>query len=215
MTEVKYTLTTRGTYRPPPFQQLGSVVQDSINSDPKTLVKSLKERRDLPPVFGEVESADARHLTLKLEAPPAPKPPRGPKKKVVFVTKSADEPDPLMDKWAIVPVILLAFGIAGLAGTFLFRRVFVRRKKVRNVNQERLGTYLMGGTDRFAVADIDIDEEMDHKRDSYREEEDERRSKKKKKRGNRVEGARRRRRRGETAGRRGEGTIAGTTILRG
>ena len=42
---VTYTFTTRGKYSPPPFEQLGNIVSESINADPVGLVKSLKDTR--------------------------------------------------------------------------------------------------------------------------------------------------------------------------
>ncbi len=76
-----YSYTTRGMYHPPPHEELGEIVSDSINADPVGIVKSLGDRAGgegeddgdgppMPPVFAEVESAVSRHLTtLK---PPLP-----------------------------------------------------------------------------------------------------------------------------------------------
>jgi len=61
---VIYTLTARGHYRPPPYQQLGSVIEDSINSNRKEVANSLKEVEALPE---EVLAEDvyAKWLTMK------------------------------------------------------------------------------------------------------------------------------------------------------
>jgi hypothetical protein len=78
---VTYSYTTRGMYHPPPREELGEIVSDSINADPVGIVKSLGDRAGgegeddgdgppMPPVFAEVESAVSRHLTMK--KPPLP-----------------------------------------------------------------------------------------------------------------------------------------------
>jgi len=150
-TEVTYTLTTRGAYRPPPFEQLGSVVEDSINTNRGILVRSLQDKQELPPIFHEVEGANARRLVVEPEP-----------KKTILVTRT-DDPEEKIAGWATLPIIILSFMIATLVGMFLFRRVFVRRKKPRKVDDERLSTFIMGGTDRFAVADFDVEAENNQK----------------------------------------------------
>ncbi|EJK69502.1 hypothetical protein THAOC_09233, partial [Thalassiosira oceanica] len=90
---ITYEVSARGTYRPPPYGQLGSGFEESINKDPDGLKNGLKERAvkgnetegglttgneteggltmgnetegGLPVVFLKVQSSGARHLTVK------------------------------------------------------------------------------------------------------------------------------------------------------
>jgi len=144
-TQVTYTITTRGKYRPPPFEQLGAIMTDSINADPQGLVKSLKDKEGLPPVFNEVEGANARHLTVKV---PEKKAQGLGGARVQILNETSDTNDG-MASWATVPIILLSLLISALMGTLLFRRVFVRRKKKRKVDY--LSRYLMSDSG-FAVS---------------------------------------------------------------
>ena len=146
-TQVTYTLTARGTYRPPPYEQLGTVLQESINSDPEAVVKSLKDREsnDLPAIFDEVETASARHMTLKVGG-------SGVKDIQDVVTESAaadgsegNNSDGMVD-WAKVPIVLLSLLIAGLFGILLFRRAFVRRTKKKIAVGDDVISYLNEGT---------------------------------------------------------------------
>lgn len=151
--QVKYTLTTRGAYNPPPHEQLGAILEDSVNRDPGGLVKSIKERRGegLPPVFEDVEDVDASHLTVQI--PQKGKVPAisVAERQEISNAKAAEESRGRMADWATVPVILLAFLIAALMGMLLFRRVFVRRK--RGVKRDHVGIYLKEGhTGSFTVS---------------------------------------------------------------
>lgn len=109
--QITYTLTTWGSYNPPPFEQLGTIVSDSINADPEGLVKSLRDKESgLPPVFEEVDELKARHLTTKVEN-----------------VQQFNEQSKGLASWATVPTILMAFMILVLTGLLLWRRVFTRR----------------------------------------------------------------------------------------
>jgi len=70
---VTYSLTARGHYRPPPYQQLGSVIEDSINSNPQEVVRSLKEEvealHDVDIIGGDVYT---EWLTMKEKQDPKP-----------------------------------------------------------------------------------------------------------------------------------------------
>jgi hypothetical protein len=115
---VTYAYTTRGKYNPPPFEQIGEIVSDSIDADPMGVVKSLGNRAgdgttddggtseiQIPPVFAKSQGAVSRHLSLK--KPPSP---------VVVVPYS------IIEGWATVPIVLLAASIAALVGALLYRR---------------------------------------------------------------------------------------------
>jgi len=136
--QVTYNITTLGSYKPPPFEQLGAIISDSINADPQEFVKSLKDREgsNLPPIFEEVEDLTARHLTTKVgKVLPPP---------ISEIQESNEVGKEHMDSWAIIPVILMAFMILGLLGLLLFRRLHLRRvNKVYATNdvyrQQRLG----------------------------------------------------------------------------
>jgi hypothetical protein len=118
---VTYSYTTRGKYNPPPSEQLGEILSESINDDSVGVVKSLGERGGegnnddsetlLPPVFAESEGAVSRHLSLK--------------KPIVLVSDS----NSTVASWATVPIVLLTASIASLIGVLLFRRLLGRRAK--------------------------------------------------------------------------------------
>ena len=133
---ITYTLTTRGSYSPPPRVQLGDIMQESINSDPQGLTKSLKDKEGLPPVFEEVEEIKSRHLTVKTKTEHLPG---------LEAILDAQEADPAFAKWAIVPILLCLLGIFGLVGLFLFRRVFVRRVKPGTKHNDGIKIFLNGG----------------------------------------------------------------------
>lgn len=61
--QVTYVLTVRGHYRPPPYQQLGSVVEVSINRDSQKLALALKDREALPDIVAQ--DVEAKWLTMK------------------------------------------------------------------------------------------------------------------------------------------------------
>jgi len=127
--QVTYNITTLGAYNPPPFEQLGTIISDSINADPQELVKSLKDREgsNLPPVFEEVEDLTARHLTTKVgKVLPPP---------ISDIQESNEVGKERMDSWAItegnqtkpilVICIVITSGLFVLLGAFLlFRRGF-------------------------------------------------------------------------------------------
>merc|ERR1712161_105648 len=58
-----------GAYHPPPFGQLGTILEDSINRDPDRLTRSLRDQADMPPAFRAAESTGFTHLTLKTPEP--------------------------------------------------------------------------------------------------------------------------------------------------
>lgn len=158
-TQVKYTITTRGSYKPPPYEPLGTFVQDSINRDPKGLVKSLKDKEvALPPVFEEVEEVTARHLTIKVQQP------KETLSGLEALENALNEPTG-MAKWATVPIILCALGIFGLTGALLFRRMFTRRVsptthdgKIQKMKRDPFADYINTGSG-FAVSQHDPEED--------------------------------------------------------
>ena len=153
--DVTYTITTRGQYRPPPFQQLGTIVSDSINRDPMVLVKSLKEKGniedevELPPVFDDVEEANVRHLTLK----------NSPFYTIGGVQVYAVDSGGLA-RWATLPIALISVAIAGLICALLFRRLFTRREKKKvGFSDDLFRIYVKEGSGfaaRAANSDNDI-----------------------------------------------------------
>jgi len=133
---VTYTFTTRGKYSPPPFEQLGTIVSDSINADPVGLVKSLKDK---DPVFEQADdTVNVRHLTLKKEEK-SPSSPIG----AVQVFSKAQSTDSGLASWATVPLILLSASIASLVGVLLFRRVLGTRRQ-KQVTDYPLKVYMSG-----------------------------------------------------------------------
>ena len=147
---VTYTFTTRGKYSPPPYEQLGTLVSDSINADPVGLVKSLKDRENpevqLPTVFDDVDDANVRHLTLKnneqlLTAA------GGMGLYGSLQVQAANEGGGLAS-WASIPVAILSASIASLVGVLLFRRVFTRRQKQVS-NDHPLTMYMKSGSVGF------------------------------------------------------------------
>ena len=133
-TTITYEISARGRYRPPPFEQLGSGIEDSINRDPAGLKRGLEERAGtdgsgaLPAVFATVESTGARHLTVKAARAPT----------VVVMDSSPGS----FEEWATVPLVLLGAAIASLTLAFVGRRVLVRRVVKR---KDRFGAYLAKG----------------------------------------------------------------------
>ena len=138
---VTYTFTTRGKYNPPPSQQLGALISNSINADPVGLVKSLKDKENsLPSVFEEVDDVNVRHLTLKkVEETKQPSTPIG-ISQVVY--SEAPSSSGALASWAFLPVIVLSAAIGVFIGLFLFRRVFTRRKQV---GDDPLSLYVKNG----------------------------------------------------------------------
>jgi len=141
---VTYTFTTRGKYSPPPFEQLGTIVSDSINADPVGLVKSLKDK---DPVFEQADDVNVRHLTLKKEE----KSPSNPIGAVQVFSKAQSSTDSGLASWATVPLILLSASIASLVGVLLFRRVFTRRQKQVS-NDHPLTMYMESGSVGFTAS---------------------------------------------------------------
>jgi len=140
---VTYTFTTRGKYSPPPFEQLGTIVSDSINADPVGLVKSLKDK---DPVFEQADdTVNVRHLTLKKEEK-SPSNPIG----AVQVFSVAQSTDSGLASWATVPLILLSASIASLVGVLMFRRVLGTRQK--QVTDDPLKMYMKSGSVGFMTS---------------------------------------------------------------
>lgn len=151
---VTYTFTTRGKYSPPPYEQLGTLVSDSINADPVGLVKSLKDRENpdvqLPPAFDEVDDANVRHLTLKnneqlLTAA------GGMGLYGSLQVQAANEGVGALASWTTVPIAILSVMIASLVGVLLFRRVFTRRQKQVS-NDHPLTMYMKKGSVGFGAS---------------------------------------------------------------
>ena len=105
--------------QPPPHEQLGHFVQNSINADPTELVRSLREESTLP--FQNLESVESSHLTI---GPPAPK--LCPGCFGLQAITNVDEGG--LQSWAEVPVILLSLMIAALTFAFFARRIWKRRR---------------------------------------------------------------------------------------
>jgi len=109
---VIYTLTARGHYRPPPYQQLGSILEESINSNQQGLVNSLKEVEALPEEI-PVEDVYAKWQTMK-ETSDAP-----------VETVNTNDEFVFVESWAFALVITLALGLVlfviGLVGAYFYR----------------------------------------------------------------------------------------------
>ncbi|KAL7510518.1 hypothetical protein ACHAXN_007418 [Cyclotella atomus] len=116
--EITYTFTAQGTYNPPPHEQLGYFVQNSINANPADLVRSLREDKTLP--FQDIISAESSHLTV---GPPPPKVCTGCFGLQAIV--ALDEGG--LKSWATVPIILISLMIGGLTFVFFGRRLWKRR----------------------------------------------------------------------------------------
>ena len=148
---VTYTFTTRGKYSPPPYEQLGTLVSDSINADPVGLVKSLKDIENpnvqLPEVFDEVDDANVRHLTLKNNEQLL-KAAGGMGLYGSLQVQAANEGVGGLASWASIPVAILSASIASLVGVLLFRRVFTRRQKQVS-NDHPLTMYMKKGSVGF------------------------------------------------------------------
>ena len=139
---VTYTFTTRGKYSPPPFEQLGTIVSDSINADPVGLVKSLKDK---DPVFEQVDDdVNVRHLTLKKEE----KSPSNPIGAVQVFSKAQSSTDSGLASWATIPLILLSASIASLVGVLMFRRVLGTRRQ-KKITDDPLKVYMKSGSVGF------------------------------------------------------------------
>jgi len=156
--KVTYTFATRGRYNPPPHEQLGTIISDSINADPMGLVKSLKNRKNngLPELFENVTDAGARHLTMKVEKPKRQPGPIG--NVVTFSEAGDDESQGSGLGWATIPVILLSTLIAALIGVLLFRRMFPRRVKADK--RRHVEFYLNKGLTGFAVSSHHLEDQL-------------------------------------------------------
>jgi hypothetical protein len=104
--------------QPPPHEQLGYFVQNSINANPADLVRSLREDKTLP--FQDIISAESSHLTV---GPPPPKVCTGCFGLQAIV--ALDEGG--LKSWATVPIILISLMIGGLTFVFFGRRLWKRR----------------------------------------------------------------------------------------
>lgn len=158
--------------KPPPHEQLGYFVQNSINADPDKLTRTLREDPNLP--FQDLTEATSSHLTV---GPPPPKPCEG----CLGIQAVQYEDTGGMANWATVPVALLSVMIGSLVILFLGRRVWKRR---REVSDTHIQTDML--TRDFATSDLDIDKEKFGEQSSKGEEEEEdpgksKKSKKKKK----------------------------------
>lgn len=134
--------------QPPPFEQLGYFVQNSINVNPDKLGRVLREDPDLP--FQNLAQATSNHLTV---GPPPPKP----CETCLGIQALQYEEDPgLMEGWATIPVALISVMIGGLIFLFLGRRMWKRRREV--------GDSVIGDmqTRDFAISDLDISMEKKH-----------------------------------------------------
>lgn len=106
--------------QPPPHEQLGYFVQNSINANPDKLGRTLREDPDLP--FKDLSEASSSHLTV---GPPPPKPCEG-----CLGIQSNEYQVPRMERWATISIALLSVMIASLVVLFLGRRVWKRRRVV-------------------------------------------------------------------------------------
>jgi hypothetical protein len=102
--------------QPPPHDQLGYFVQNSINADPTDLVRSLREDKTLP--FQDIISAESSHLTV---GPPPPKVCCFGLQAIVSLDEGGSK------NWATVPVILISLMIGALMSIFFGRRLWKRR----------------------------------------------------------------------------------------
>ncbi|KAL7537967.1 hypothetical protein ACHAWF_005955 [Thalassiosira exigua] len=168
--QVTYTLTARGTYRPPPRLQLGEILQESINRDPTKLVRTLKDKeavQELPPVFEDVVTVEARHLKVE---PPSLPPGGGVEAYEDLLNQAtirASEARGGMARWAVAPVAMLSLSIAALAGAFLARRIFVRR---RRASEDYWTAFCKGGLKEGVAKGL-----LDFKTSKFRPEDDEKR----------------------------------------
>eukprot|EP00585_Thalassiosira_rotula_P004718 CAMPEP_0196138760 /NCGR_PEP_ID=MMETSP0910-20130528/6280_1 /TAXON_ID=49265 /ORGANISM="Thalassiosira rotula, Strain GSO102" /LENGTH=1149 /DNA_ID=CAMNT_0041399401 /DNA_START=95 /DNA_END=3541 /DNA_ORIENTATION=+ len=121
---VIYTLTARGHYRPPPYQQLGSILEDAINSDRRGLANSLKEVEALPDEVLE-EDVYAKWLTMKETSEDAP----------AEIVNTNDE-FVFEDSWGFALVVTLALGlvlfIIGLVGAYFYREL----REAKNASED-------------------------------------------------------------------------------
>ena len=168
---ITYKFTTRGSYKPPPHDQFGDVVQQSINADSNHLVKTLQRSNDLPEFFADLEGADSRHLTAKAipqnEGGGIPQKEGGGCHLGGSGLYYHHDDDTGMEAWAMIPVILLAGLISILMGFFLFRRVFVRRRNKVAATSKQFGhldgSWRNKGRVPFVKSHQDSDEDDDRK----------------------------------------------------
>jgi len=115
---VIYTLTARGHYRPPPYQQLGSVIEDSINSNRQEVAKTLEEVEALPEEI-LAEDVYAKWLTMKEKVEAAP----------IKIIEEVDDGFVFLGSWAFILVItLVGCAICILLACFcLYRRARVAK----------------------------------------------------------------------------------------
>ncbi|KAL7515932.1 hypothetical protein ACHAWX_001001 [Stephanocyclus meneghinianus] len=142
--EITYSFTARGSYRPPPHEQLGYFVQDSINADPTKLSRALREEPTLP--FEEVESVQSNHLTV---GPPAP----ACHGCVGIQASSIADDTNRMEAWATIPIILISLMIGALVFLFFGRRFWKRHHVVGPDTKREMRTK------DFASSDLDITKE--------------------------------------------------------
>ncbi|KAL7482504.1 hypothetical protein ACHAW6_008191 [Cyclotella cf. meneghiniana] len=139
--EITYSLTARGSYNPPPHDQLGYFVEDSINADSDNFVRTLREDNTLP--FQDLESADSTHLTVES---PAPRACDG----CVGIQAVSTDDSGGMAEWATILVSLFSLMIVALICLFLSRRIWKLRREVQPDKDRKMGTK------DFAVSYIDI-----------------------------------------------------------
>lgn len=126
--EVTYTFTSRGAYNPPPHEQLGYFVQNSINANPDKLGRSLREDPDLP--FKDLSETSSNHLTV------GPPPPILSCKGCYGMQAIQNDDAGGMEEWAIIPVILLSAIVGALIFLFLSRRLWKRRREVADFDAQ-------------------------------------------------------------------------------
>ncbi|KAL3793753.1 hypothetical protein HJC23_013315 [Cyclotella cryptica] len=132
---------------PPPHEQLGYLVQDSINADPTNLARVLREDPALP--FQDLESVDSSHLTV---GPAAPKVCLG---CVGFQAVSVADNRGKLEAWATIPVILISLMIGALVFLFFGRRLWKRHREVGPDTEREMRTK------DFAVSELDMTKEKD------------------------------------------------------
>lgn len=131
-----------GSYKPPPYRQLGDFVEDSINDNEENLVRSLEKRatesdstedvnKALPSFFADIDTLEGRHLVEDsgrnggLEVA-----------KATFLNDSSGGGG--LAAWATAPLVLIAVLITSLIGLLIFRRNFTRRRKVSKVGKSNI-----------------------------------------------------------------------------
>jgi hypothetical protein len=126
---------------------LGYFVQNSINSDPGKLGRTLRDDPDLP--FQDLNEATSTHLTV---GPPPPKPCEG----CIGIQSVQVQDAGGMEKWATIPVALLSVMIGSLVLLFLGRRAWKRRREVFDSD---LHVQRDMQTNDFTVGDDDLEKE--------------------------------------------------------